>query len=145
MSVRRQLAKIGALIRRRKAADDLGEEIRIHLAMEEQENRERGMAAEDAHYAALRRFGNVTQTQERSREMWKWRWLETLLQDIRYGLRQLRRSPSFTLVEVLTLALDIGANTAIFTLMNDVMLKMLPVKNPQDLELRHWAARGEGT
>ena len=143
MSWRRHFAKIGALIRRSKPAEDLTEEIRAHLEMEERENREAGMPPEEAHFAALRRFGNVTQTQERSREMWKWQWLETLLQDIRYGLRQLRRSPSFTLVVVLTLALGIGANTAIFTLINDVMLKMLPVKNPQDLELLHWAARGD--
>ncbi|HEX5412700.1 MAG TPA: ABC transporter permease [Terriglobia bacterium] len=143
MSLRRQLAKIGALIWRRRAADDLSEEIRAHLALEERENRERGMPPEEAHYAALRRFGNVTQAQERSRDMWNWQWLETLLQDMRYGLRQLRRSPSFTLVVVLTLALGIGANTAIFTLINDVMLKMLPVKNPQELELLHWNARGD--
>ena len=68
----RELAKLGALLRRRKPVDDLAEEIRSHLKMEEQENLEFGMPPEEAHYAALRRFGNVTLAQERSREMWGW-------------------------------------------------------------------------
>ena len=89
MSLRRELAKLGALFRRRKPVDDLAEEIRSHLEMEEQENLESGMPPEEAHYAALRRFGNVTLAQERSREMWGWNSVETLWQDLRYGLRML--------------------------------------------------------
>ncbi|MGH7970373.1 MAG: permease prefix domain 1-containing protein, partial [Limisphaerales bacterium] len=91
MNWRREFAKIAALFHRRKLAGEIDEEVRIHIEMEEQENRDRGMPAEEAHYAALRRFGNVTQTQETSREAWGWPWLETLFQDIRYGVRQLRR------------------------------------------------------
>src|SRR5208282_4340602 len=133
MNWRRELAKLGALFRRRKPVDDLEEEIRSHLEMEEQENLESGMAPEEAHYAALRRFGNVTLAQERSREMWGWNSVETLGQDVRFGLRMLAKSPGLTLVIVLSLALGIGANTAIFSLIDAVMLKMLPVRQPEQL------------
>jgi predicted permease len=133
MSYRRELAKFGALFRRRKPVDDLDEEIRSHLEMEEQENVEAGMAPDEAHYAALRRFGNVTLAQERSRETWGWNWAQTVWQDFRYGFRQLRRSPGFTAVAVVTLALGIGANTAIFALMDAVILRRLPVEKPGEL------------
>jgi len=135
MSLRRGLSKLGALFRRRKPVDDLAEEIRAHLEMEEQENLESGMAPEEAHYAALRRFGNVTLAQERSREMWGWNSVETFWQDIRYGLRILAKNRGFTAVAVLTLAIGIGANTAIFSLINAVMLRMLPVQRPNELRL----------
>jgi predicted permease len=133
MSWRRELSKLRALFRRPKLADDLKAEIRSHVAMEERENLEAGMLPEEAHYAALRRFGNVTLAQERSRDMWGWNSIETLFQDLRYGLRQLRRSPGFAAVAVITLALGIGANTAIFSLLDTILLKSLPVSHPQSL------------
>ena len=90
---------------------------------------------EDARAAAYRRFGNPTLVRERSYTSWGWSWLEGLLQDMLYGLRAMLRSPGITIVALLSLALGIGANTAIFSLMDAVMLRSLPVKNPQQLLL----------
>jgi predicted permease len=141
MSLRRGFSKLGALFRRRKPADDLAEEIRAHLSMEEQENLESGMTPEDAHYAALRRFGNVTLAQERSREMWGWNSVETLWQDVRYGLRMLLKNPGFTAVAVVTLALGIGANTAIFTFVNAFLFRPAAIDRPGDTV---FVSRGNG-
>ena len=135
MSWRRYLAKFVAIFRRPNTMDELEEEIRTHLQMEEQENLESGMSPEEARYAALRRFGNVALTQQKSREMWAWSRVETLGQDLGFGLRQLKHSPGFTAVAVLTLALGIGANTAIFQLLDAVRLRSLPVTNPAELAL----------
>src|ERR1700728_2988166 len=129
------LRRLWMLIRRRQFDADLEEEIRLHLELREQEQVRAGLAPRDAHYAALRRFGNETLLHEESYMVWGWEWLESFVQDATYGSRAMLRSPALTIVALLSLALGIGANTAIFSLLDAVMLRSLPVKDPAQLIL----------
>ena len=119
--------------RRHRMMEDLDQDIHDFIERETQDNIERGMSPEDARYAALRKFGNVTRVKEDAWEVWSCVWLEQLWQDVRVGLRRLRHNPGFTTVAVLTLALGIGANAAIFSLFHDAILARLPINRPQEL------------
>jgi len=127
--------RLSMVVHRRQFDADLEEEMRLHLELRKQERIESGVTAEDARAAARRRFGNPTVLREKSHTAWGWEWLEELVQDVNYGARAMLRSPGITLVALLSLALGIGANTAIFSLMDTVMLKSLPVKDPARLVL----------
>lgn len=121
------------LFRRKRRNLELEEEIQAHLAMATRDRIERGEDPQEAALAARREFGNRTFIQEITREMWGWSALEALLQDIRYALRGMRRNLGFTTVAVLLLSLGIGTNTAIFSLINALMLRTLPIHDPERL------------
>lgn len=119
--------------RRKKREAELDEELRNHLEMAARERVERGADEKEAERAARREFGNVGLVMEVARDMRPWRWLEEFVEDARYGLRRMRKTPGFTAIAVLTLALGIGANTAIFSLVNGILLASLPYPNPEKL------------
>jgi predicted permease len=109
--------------------------MRLHLELRQQEQVEAGLPASEARRAAYRNFGNPTAIKEKSHMTWGWQWLESFLQDINYGIRSMLRSPALTSVALLSLGLGIGANTAIFSFIDAVMLRALPVKDPSQLVL----------
>src|SRR5215212_8725351 len=137
-SLRVLFNRLRALFQRQNLEQELDEEIRAHLEMQIKDYRRQGMTADEARYAALRKFGGVDQVKERYRDRRGLPVIETLLRDLAYGFRMLRRSPGTTIVAVLSLAFGIGVNTALFSAVDAVLLQSLPVREPERLIVFEW-------
>src|SRR5215207_1366739 len=134
------LSRLRGLFLKRNLEQELADEIQSHLEMQIEDYERQGMNPDEARYAALRKFGGVDQVKEKYRDRRGLPFVETFLRDLGYGGRMLRRSPIITTVAILSLALGIGANTALFSVVDAVLLKTLPVTGPEQLVLFEWQA-----
>jgi hypothetical protein len=125
--------RLQTLFRRSRSSQQLDDEIQFHLEQQIAENIALGMSGEEARYAALRAFGNPTLLKERTMETWGWGTLEQIGQDLRYGFRTLCKNPGFMGIAVMTLTLGIGATSAMFSVVDAVLLRSLPYRNPSRL------------
>ncbi len=137
--IRILLNRVAGLFRRRKLDADLDEELRAHIELAVEENLKRGLSRDQARTAALREFGGVAQAKESYRVQRGMPAIEQLVRDLRFAVRQLRKSPGFSLTAIFTLALGLGANAAVFSLMNALLLRPLPVPHADELTVLHYA------
>ena len=135
------LRKLTWWVHSRRKEDELREELRFHLEEDADERRGDGLPADQARWAACRDLGNVTRLCEDTRAVWIWRFGEQLAQDTRYALRTMIRNPTFTALVALSLALGIGANTAIYSFMDGILLRALPVDDPESLVVMKWRSK----
>ena len=129
------LCRLVPYLGRGQAEEDLQEELRLHLELEHERQRDAGVPEHDAYRAARRRLGNGTLIRERTRDVWGWRWLDDLVRDVRHAVRGLRRSPGFAATVVIVLALGIGANTAMFSIVQGLLLRPLPYPDAEAIVL----------
>jgi macrolide transport system ATP-binding/permease protein len=136
--------KLKWLTQRRRWEAELRDELQFHLNEEAEERLAEGLTAEQARWAARRDLGNIASIQEDTRTMWGWTILEQIGQDVRYAVRTMTKAKVFTTLAVLSLALGIGANTAIYSFMDSILLRSLPVSDPESLAVLNWQAKGTG-
>jgi macrolide transport system ATP-binding/permease protein len=135
------LRKLRWVAQRHRKDDELREELQFHLDEEAEQFQAEGLTQDEARWAALRGLGNIASLRENTRALWTWVWLEQLSQDLRYALRTMRKNRAFTALAVLSLALGIGANTAIYSFMDAILLRSLPVPDPASLVVLNWQSR----
>jgi macrolide transport system ATP-binding/permease protein len=133
--------KLNWLTRRSRKEEELREELQFHLDEEADQQRAEGLAEQDARWAARRELGNLAQVQEDTRFVWGWTMFEQLIQDLRYACRTISANRLFSLLAILSLALGIGANTAIYSFMDSILLRSLPVPDPESLVVLNWRAQ----
>jgi macrolide transport system ATP-binding/permease protein len=145
MMLRSFIRKLVWLLQRRRKEAELREELEFHLEEEAEERRGEGLPEEEARWAARRDLGNVAQVEENIRAVWIWTFWERLIQDVRYALRMMRKNPTFTALATLLLALGIGANTAIYSFVDALLVRLLPVADPRSLVVLNWHMQDKGS
>jgi macrolide transport system ATP-binding/permease protein len=133
--------KLSWVAQRQRKDDELREELQFHLDEEAEQFQAEGLTQDQARWAAHRDVGNIALLRESTRALWTWVWLEQLVQDLRYALRTMRKNRAFTALATLSLALGIGANTAIYSFMDGILLRALPVPDPASLVVVNWQSR----